>query len=537
MKKFIFYISWSLCIAVVGHTSVLQFLDDSDTAMHKKIEKNSALYNLDSLNMYFLNQGYLDVSITKKTDTLQILLGDLYMLQDLYINTKPVNKSPRQKAFKKENVNFEIDKILQKEKETGFQFATVTVESTVVKNNFVDIFCSLNEGPQVILDSLKFEGLTKTHDKLLYKYITFDDTLITSKLLRTVENDARAIPFIYFVPPIKQELLQGYRTANLIVPFKEKSNLLFEGGGGYLSESDLFVWNMSLDFQNIFGGGQNISIVSQKKDVNHQYLQFQYKQPIFLFGIGSVALSVQTRDYREQFYEFLLNSQLQTSLNKKTKIGFYGQYKSVEQDNNNLSYRAAQFSFSIQNNNLKQSKYMSHTFLYNWKFSYGNRKYSGDTNSFLALHSSFNESRIEINNKYYTTLKYPLTFFVEMNFQSYQTDETLPPLAELYLVGGTHSIRGFKDEQFPSIRNITASFEPQYRFSEGNIFLFYDGGYIYNRTSSDLYDFQESTIYRYGYGGGISLQNSSNALKISFGWTKNLTFDNPRISLELKTQL
>ena len=525
-----------LVIAVSANASVLQFLDNSNTAMHKKIEKNSVLHNLDSLNMYFLNQGFLDVSITKKTDTLQILLGSQYMFQNIFIDTKPANKSLIQKAFKKENVNFEIDKILQKEKERGFQFATVTVESTVVKNNFVDLFCSLNEGPQVILDSLKFEGLTKTHDNLLYKYFTPNDSLITPKLLGTIENDALAIPFIQFVPPIKQELLQGYRTANLIVPFKEKSNLLFEGGGGYLSESDLFVWNMSLDFQNIFGGGQNISIVSQKKDVNHQYLQFQYKQPIFLFGIGSVALSVQTRDYRELFYEFLLNSQLRTYLNKKTKIGFYGQYKSVEQDNN-LSYRAAQLSFSIQNKNLKLSKYTSHTFFYDWKLSYGNRKYSGDTSSALALHSSFNESRIEINNQYYISLKYPLTFFVEMNFQSYQTDETLPPLAELYLVGGTNSIRGFKDEQFPSIRNITASFEPQYRFNEGNIFLFYDGGYIYNRTSSDLFDFQESTIYRHGYGGGISLQNNSNSLKISFGWTKNLTFDNPRISLELKTQL
>lgn len=537
MKKIILYISYFLVISSCANAAVLQFSDNGSIVKHEKSLRNKSLHSIDSLYSYFLNQGYLDIAVTQNSDTLFLATGIQYELRNIYIDSILLTKAPIQKSFSQKNLSAEIDNILLQEKIDGYQFVTLKIESTIVSNNFVDLFCSLNKGPQVMLDSLWFEGLTKTKNSLLYRYIDIKKTLITPKLLQEIEEDALSIPFVQFIPPIKQELNQGYTSANLIIPFIEKDNLLFEGGGGYLSESDLFVWNMSLNFQNIFGDGREISIISQKKDINHQHLALNYKQPIFLFGIGSAGMSVQTRDYREQFYEFIISSQMQTYFKKKINLGFDGQYKSVEQENDNLSYSSTQLSFSISNKNSVSIKYNSDKLLYDWRFSYGRRKYKTDSSSVLTSHSSFNESRIEINTQFFKSLISPMMLFIDMNFKSYQTDENLPPFAELYLIGGTNSIRGFKDEQFPSIRNFTATIESQYQFDSGNLFLFYDGGYIYNRTVSETVQFDETTIYRYGYGGGISLLNNSNSLKMSFGWNKNLTFDNPRISIQLKTGL
>ncbi len=537
MKKIIFYISCLIIFTEYSSGTVLQFIDTTDIAIQNKIEQNKSLHNADSLYTYFIDNGYLDVSITNLNDTLLISSGSQYFLRNIYLNSLIITKNTTPEKFTKETVTTEIEKTIQNVNKDGYQFATVVVESTVVHDKMVDLFCSLNKGPQVVLDSLIFEGLTKTQKPILHKYITLDDSLITPKLLRTIEKDVREIPFVQFVPPIKQELLQGYQSANLIIPLKERKNILFEGGGGYLSDQDLFLWNISLQFQNMFGAGREISVLSQKKDINHQNLTLEYKQPLFVLGIGSAGFKIQTRDYRDQFYEFVINSQFQTSYKKKFNFGTSAQYKTVEQENN-LSYRSAELSLSVSNDKLNlKVKNRTDKLIYDWKLSYGNRKYKNDTNLTISSHSSFNESRFEIKTQFLTPIKNSLMFFISSNLQSYLTNENIPPLAELYLIGGTGSIRGFKDEQFPSIRNLIVTVEPQYQFETGNLFIFYDGGYIYNRTASVISDFDETTIYRYGYGIGLSFLNNSQFLKISFGWNKEVSFDNPRISLLLKTGL
>ncbi len=536
MKIILLYISFLFVVSSYVSASVLQFAYTSDTDLQNKIQKNKSLHNIDSLQTYLFNQGYLDVTIVEVDDTLQINLSQQYELQNLIFGSANTIAMSTPVKFRQEKIREQFEILLSHERKIGYQFATIMIDSSMITDNKVDLFCFLNRGPIATIDSLKFEGLTKTKADVLYKYFSLEDTIATPQVLQSIEKQARKIPFVQFVPPIKQEFEQGYASVNLIVPFKEKRNFLFEGGGGYLSDQELFLWNLSLQFQNIFGAGQNISIVSQKKDINNQHLQFVYQQPIFLLGNGVADFGIQTRDYRDKFYEFVLRSGIQSYYKKKINIGFSGQYKSVELEENNLSYRSAQLSISISNKQLVATS-LENKLLYHWQFSYGNRKYASDSVSLSPAISSFNESRIEIKNRIVATLKAPISVMLAMKMQSYQTDEKLPPFAELYLVGGAGSIRGFKDEQFSSIRNLILTVEPQYRFESGNLFLFYDAGYMYDRVSSETSEYDETTFYRYGYGGGIAFVSQSNFLKISFGWNKSLNLDNPRISIELKTGL
>ncbi len=515
---------------------VLQFSESDSVSLQNEIARQTALHNIDSLSSYLVNLGYLNSQVYKSNDTLHVTLGDQFSLGVIILSSVVPTTVHIDKLLTNETVTAEIDKIIQIEKDKGYQFATITIDSTSITSSDVNLYCTLQKGPMLYVDSLKFEGLKKSNHSMLHKYFSITDSIISPNLLSVLENDAKRIPYLSFLPPIKQELKQGYQSADIIIPFSENRNILFEGGGGYLSETELFLWNVSFQFQNLFGKGKEVSFLSQKKDENNQQLIFNYRQPFFLLGVGSAQLGVQTRDYRNQFYEFVTNASMKTYYKKKLYTQLSGRYKSVEQDMN-PSYRSVELAFAISNKTNYSNSEVVNTFNYASKFSYGNRKYSDDSLFTSLSQKSFNESRIEINTQLVTVLKNNYVMFTNLKFQSFQTDEELPPLAELYLVGGSNSIRSYKDEIFPSIRNLTATFEPQYNFGSGDFFLFYDAGYIYNRTASESNEIVESTIFRSGYGVGISILNDDNSLKISFGWNKELSFDTPRISLQLKTGL
>ena len=515
--------------------SILKFTPDSDTSLKQDVIKKKQIHQIDSLQTYFIDNGYLDVSISQMSDTFYISTGKQFLLRNIYIGAVDTLFYTQTK-FRKQFIQIIFDSYLKEYHNDGFQFANLVLDSTLADNNFIDLYCTFIQGPQVKLERLQFSGLTKTKSSLIDKYFSFDDSAITPQLLHSIELTAQSIPYVTYIPPIRQELNQGYQNSRLIIPFQEKSNLLFEGGGGYLSENDLFVWNLLLKFQNIFGGGQDISLLSQKKDTENQHLQISYSQPLFLIGFGRFDLMVQTRDYRSAFYEFLIKSGIESFYKKKLYFGVTGQYKSVELEADNSSYNSTEISLSVSNTN-DRGQSIQPGFKYKSIFRYGQRKYSSDTTTNRLYKTNYNESRIDMQTESIIRLINRLHVISTLHFQSYQTDENLPPISELFLVGGPGTIRGFKDEQFASIRNLTFTFEPFFNFESTNLFLFYDGGYLFNRTASEISDFDEVTIYRYGYGFGLFLDNINRLFKISFGWNKNLPLDNPYISLQLKTNL
>ena len=535
MKKIFTLFSFIMLIYSSVEASIVKFSSDSDTKLRQSVLKQSHLHQIDSLQNYFINNGYLDVVLSEKADTIFVKTNNQYKLRMIYINSVDSIKYT-QIYFTKNAIENVFESILKDYQTLGYQFANVIIDSTVTLNAQADIYCTLIEGPKVSFDKIVFSGLTRTKESLLQPYFTFDDSTITPNLLSEIEQIAQSIPYADFIQPIKQELNQGYNSSQLILQFQEKSNIQFEGGGGYLSENDLFIWNLSLKFQNIFGGGQDISVLSQKKDIDNQQLQVGYSQPLFLFGLGRADIEVKTRDYRSEFYEFILLSGFESYDRRNLYIGLSGQYKSVELDASNSSYNSGEIAISVSNSN-KIEQYSSKHFIYKSQFSYGRRKYRSDTLDTTPFQGSYNESRIDILTQSRLKIKKLLHLSSQLHFQNFQTDENLPPLSELFLIGGPGIIRGYKDEQFVSIRNLTFTFEPYLNFESANLFFFYDGGYLFNRIPSEIKAYDESTIYRYGYGFGLSLIENNRAFKISFGWNKNLPFDNPYISLQLKTNL
>ena len=126
--------------------------------------------------------------------------------------------------------------------------------------------------------------------------------------------------------------------------------------------------------------------------------------------------------------------------------------------------------------------------------------------------------------------------FFGFNYRGLETGETEPPLSELYLIGGPGTLRGFRNDRFVAQRTAFASVEPRLRFRTAYLFLFYDGAYLNRRTVADSGTVTNED-YRYGYGLGLAVADANRSVKLSLGWNEETGFDQPRLSIELQSDL
>jgi hemolysin activation/secretion protein len=149
----------------------------------------------------------------------------------------------------------------------------------------------------------------------------------------------------------------------------------------------------------------------------------------------------------------------------------------------------------------------------------------------------FNETRTNVSLRFYYPLLKSLVGHLGLGYSGMETSEIFPPESELIFIGGPGTLRGYRNEQFLAQRTATGTMEPRLRFDQGYLFFFYDAAYI-NRPIPDTDgNARTDEFYRDGYGFGVALLNSEKSLKMSLGWNRDLTFDQPRISIQFAADI
>jgi len=493
----------------------------------------------DSLRMMLVDAGYLDAAIRADGERLIVRANEQLKLERiLWLNDSTVQSNP-DLPFTQESLEGLINLRLTTERDAGFYYSTANIRDVSRVENGVGVEIFLNSGPRLVTNNNVYGGLTRTDPNLLDRYLAVDSgEVIVEKELRRAERRAADIPFILFEPPINVRPLPGYTRADLEYKFKEKKQVLLSGGAGYLpGESSSFVWNLDLAFQNLFGGGRRARLLSERREDSRQILDILYRQPLFLFGVGDVGFGAATRDYRDQFYEFSLSTDYRTRFSDSFSAGLKLGWRSVEPSGEGASYNAFSSDITIENNTIDYPENPSAGTSLTWTIGFAYRRYSDDSLSNSAGRAGFNETRTAVKAQWYQRLKANLIGHVRAEFLGLQTAEALPPVSELFLIGGPPAIRGFRNEQFAAIRTAYGTLEPRIRFNTGYLFFFYDGAYLNNRVSNIGGDIITEELYRYSYGLGAAVVDRGRSVKLSLGWNPDLPFDQPRLSLEFSSEI
>lgn len=507
----------------------------------RTIERRGSRGNLpaDSIKAMLVSEGYLDAVVRSEAGRVIVQARGQSMLNRILWLDDSTLQSNIGLPFTRQNIEDIIERRLTQDRNAGFFYSSAAVRSIARVGNAISLEIFLNPGPKLALNATRYNGLSRTGPDLIDRYLTMETgDLIIEKELRRAERRAADIPFVTFKPPINVRPLPGYTQADLEYNFTEKKQVLISGGAGYSpGNSSSVVWSLDLAFQNLFGAGRRARLMSERREESRQILDISYRQPVFLFGVGDLGFGASTRDYRDQFYEFSLGVDYRTRLSNSFWAGLKLGWRSVEPSGAQPSYNAFTSDVTIENSSIDDAINPSSGTSLVWTIAFAYRRYANDSLASHPERAAFNETRTAVKAQWFQRLKANLIGHIRLEFLGLQTAESLPPMSELFLIGGLPAIRGFRNEQFAALRTAYGTLEPRFRYHSGYLFLFYDGAYINNRAANPAGDVVTSEFYRYGYGLGVAIVERGRSVKVSLGWNPDLPFDQPRLSLEFSSEI
>jgi outer membrane protein assembly factor BamA len=256
---------------------------------------------VDSVTALLTDAGYLEARVESSGDSLNVETGARARLERMSVTGDSTFDIRGDGFFTRAHLDKRITGQLERLYDQGYHYATLQITAVRREGSDVTVEAVLNSGPVVQVAGLRCTGLQRSRPGLIERMLPLrrGDTLTTAGL-RAIEAAAENIGYLTFRPPIRVHPQPGYGTAVLGIQFDEKKQFKLEGSGGYMPDNSTgLVWSLQAGFTNMFGGGRQASIRSERREKGHNSLDLQYRQPLFLAAAGELSLGAATRDYRD----------------------------------------------------------------------------------------------------------------------------------------------------------------------------------------------------------------------------------------------
>jgi len=492
---------------------------------------------IEAADSIFADLGYFDGIAVVMHDTLWIAFGEKYRIGKIILVHDINDTIPVDREFSREIMHEEMQALLDDYLNRGFYYAGVSPVDYVKRDGWVDIHCRLQPGPAMTISQVELTGLKRTSPEHLRKYIdlktgdTIRDDAVEVSVARLSELDYVALAS---APEIRPE--PGYDRVRVVYYFQEQKSLFIEGSGGYVPEDDgYFMWYLNTRLRNIFGHGKYAAIFVDRREKNKAVFRAEYRQPVFFAGRGEAGLTLATRDYREQFYEFNAELHYKLELLKKSKIGLVLNWKIVEPDSGlGYSYVSYGVGLSFESGGIIARREIGFQSALNWKIVYNSREYDINQEDGDISRTVNNDTRVILKGEVSARFPGSLHWYGALNAHNIESGEKPLPVSELVLFGGPGSLRGYRNDQFAGRRVFIGSIEPRLFWDrESYLLAFLDAAYYeYYSPVSTGYVLKNDEA-KFGYGFGFMLGGNERSLKISLAWGEASAIDEPRLNITL----
>ncbi len=494
----------------------------------------------DSVAALLRAEGYLDAQATRRAESVSVRTGPLYRIDTVLVSGAGTDDVILDNgSFTRQRVKTLFGKVLEPYYDRGYYWASAAIDRMAKRDGRVSLSVVVKEGPLVSVSGVRLTGLSRTRSDIVAALIPLraGDTL-TEHLLDRADRAASGIEFVRFQPPVRIRPAEGYTSADVELSFSELRQFTFQGGGSYSpGAGGSLLWHVDLRFNNLFGGGRQVGVLSQRRAEGRHFLRLRYRQPFLAIGRGRVDIEVATRDYREQFYEFSADVGYSVQLSAEVAAGVGLGWKTVEPKADLAAYSRFAATFLLERSTLDDRHNPSGGTQMIWSLAYAYRRYGDDTVVVPDDKISRNETRAVAGLHWYQRLVAGIVGHLALNYEGLETGESLPPLSELSFVGGPGTIRGFQNEQFAVLRTCYGTLEPRWRFTNGYLSVFSDAAYLNNRIAGAGGHIVTDELFRYGYGISVALSDRLRSMTLSLGWNPHTPFDQPRLSVEFSSDI
>ncbi|MFA7287954.1 MAG: BamA/TamA family outer membrane protein [Melioribacteraceae bacterium] len=435
-----------------------------------------------------------------------------------------------------ENISYTINKILDYYEENGFPFAEIKIIDTKIiydsleSEYIADITFNITPDQLSKINNIRITGNDKTKPYVILralrlnsgeKYSQKRTNEIPKRLNRLRIFEPVELP-VFYLDPDSNGILE--------IKVKEKVTNNFDGIVGYVpTQSDnqkgYFTGFVNIGLRNLFGTGRDAFFKWQQEERNSQELQMKYLEP-WIFGFpfnAGVELYQRKQDstYVQRFLkadlEYLATEDISAGINFSTQstIPSVRVNKVFTLFNSSELTTGAFLKIDTRDDFYAPRKGF---YLFN-SYKISSKKISGPAEFITSeTKTKLYLQRIEIDLLLYYELFNNNVAALGLHAKELKGDSF--EVSDLYPLGGTNSLRGYRERQFLGSRIFWSNLE--YRLLiEGRsfIFAFFDTGYF-------LYN---SSGFFTGYGIGINVETGLGVLTVNYALAKGDSFSNGKI--------
>ena len=447
--------------------------------------------------------------------------------------------------FNKQGIEFNIEQLLNGFENSGFPFAQIQISSVSVYNDsssergFADIYLKIISGKENNIDRIDVRGNTSTKDYVIIRELRIKsgEPYVQNK----IEEFPNRLNRLRFFEPVStpQFYISSKNEGVLLIEVKEKNTNNFDGIIGYIppgkNESSGYVTGLvNISLRNLFGTGRAASIRWNKYNRNSQELDLRYLEPWFLSFPVNINLGlyqrVQDTTYVQRKFEGSLEYLATEDISASVILASETVVPTVRSipvfTVYNSSYITTGVNLKIDTRDDPYSPTAGILFVNSYFYS---RKTINGPSEYITpnLNTSINLQRFSLSFYYFYELFAKQIIAIGVNARELRgpTFEN----SDLYKLGGTNSLRGYREEQFLGSRIFWSNLEYRALLTRRSYgFLFFDTGYYLRPEEIDR-NIPKSEEFLYGFGLGLNLETALGVLRVSYALGEGDTFSDGKI--------
>jgi len=516
----------------------------------------------------FASRGYVnsifEVNMTISSDSQKVNIGikiiegePAYIRSIIFENADyidsveiiPVFTFLEGQIFNKFIIEENINDALVFYENNGFPFAKIIVSSVYISydssgpSSHADIIFRIDKAVRNKLDKIEVTGNTKTKDYVIFREIKLSTgEYYSQRKIEELPSKLNRLRFFESVP-VPAFYINSKNEGVLLISLKEKQTNNFDGIIGYIpgtrpNEKGYLTGLINVSMRNLFGTGRGASIRWQQTSRLTQELELKYFEPWILgfpFNIsGGMFQRKQDSTYVQRKYEgnieylaaedlsasFILSTE--TVIPTESEIPRFTVYSSTSLTTG-----------IIVKYDTRDDPYAPTRGIYfNSGYSFSRKKIKGPI-QFISnsTKTDINLQRVSADvNLFYEIFRRHIT---ALGLHGRELKGSAFEESDLYRLGGTTSLRGYRENQFLGSRILWTNLE--YRFlltRRSYAFLFFDTGY-YLRIAEPEKNILKSEDFNMGYGLGLSIETGLGVLGVSFALAKGDSFSEGKIHFGL----
>lgn len=439
----------------------------------------------------------------------------------------------RPKKLASETIEFNVDQILTYLGNNGYPFGQIVVDSLIIRQDsdgktvLLDCYFTVKPGPKVTIDSIGVQGNTTTRRAVVIREMrlkpgeTYQQNRIDRSRLRLVRSGL----FQQVDEPEIYLDQQGHGL--LVVRVSEGNPNQLNAVLGYNPamtnrEKGYFTGLIDVAFRNLLGTGRGVEAYWQKKDRRSQELRFHYLEPWVAgyplnLGAGFQQLIQDTSFIRRQILleiEFPYSDVLSFNSHlgsEEVLPDSMGQILYQLPESNSWFSRWG-LSYDTRNDPINPSRGV----LYQTQFEFARKTVRAAPSALdrLVNQGKFRRERWLVDFELFIPTFRWQTALLGLHGRQVKSNENYVSISDLFRLGGTRSLRGYREDQFWGEKIAWLNLEYRYLLTpRSRTFVFVDAGYFYHK---DRYQ-KISEGYKYGYGFGLRIETRLGIIGIDYG--------------------